>query len=805
MATLAPSSSSFRDGSSYSHLSDELAAIESRLSSLDHFLALKCTPSAASAPSGAGADPTGSLLEELSSACLPSTFHHLSERSRGLRLQVDSAHDIAEKVSGAVRRLDGLQATVTATMELAEEVMDLRRCAEGVQVCLGKGDLPGATAWVQKYQTLHSEALEGLPELQQMRSAASALSGTVLDQFEGAVQGGGVDRMQRCLPLLGPLGLASRAVESYLSFVRRLLDEQLVAAVEDCVGQPRAHQLSALYNATAAFVQQHLPLAARGLVDCDGDVHLIKEARKHCMAAASDVVDATLDAGVRSMVRKVTALVEAAQAEAQGGGAFDLFSRSSKALHAADAALDELAILLQHTESFDRFIHQALDEVAQLDRRAAEGAGLFEVERAPADELVAEASALYATLELQLLKAGVAKALSIDEIVPGSGGDGGPRVSSCVEDAFFVAQRCARRALATGHSGTASAVLNHASNALSGQLLVALTASISSAISRLPVGAGSLDLVVKQLGQLDFSDLSSLRDQVQDNLQGVGQGIASDLTQLGSQIQAQQSLGGGGGGASSDAPSSMCLVYINDLESCEEYAVRLKEELSAEVAENFQPGRGTDLLLSCLADMSLVADAFREARTLSLEDVLARLRPVLRSMVSSAMGPPDKPGAVRYALSETQFALNDASDPWAHQFVHSLDVLFAPYAHPVRGLGPASFRALLGLAASYVAERLEMSLRKRHFTQLGGLQLDKDLRSVMGFFADRGGFELRGIFARLQQIAALLNLDALAEVSDYWTVRGGALRRCLAADDVKAVLRLRDDFDPRAIQKLDLR
>ncbi len=44
----------------------------------------------------------------------------------------------------------------------------------------------------------------------------------------------------------------------------------------------------------------------------------------------------------------------------------------------------------------------------------------------------------------------------------------------------------------------------------------------------------------------------------------------------------------------------------------------------------FQSGRGTDLLLSCLMEMSGIEDAFLSARTLRLEEVLAKLRPVLK-------------------------------------------------------------------------------------------------------------------------------------------------------------------------------
>ena len=72
----------------------------------------------------------------------------------------------------------------------------------------------------------------------------------------------------------------------------------------------------------------------------------------------------------------------------------------------------------------------------------------------------------------KLLEVSVAKAIALDEISAGSA------TTSCAEDAFFVAQRCAKRGLATGHAGAASAVVNHAANTLGENLLQALVRKV---------------------------------------------------------------------------------------------------------------------------------------------------------------------------------------------------------------------------------------------------------------------------------------------------------------------------------------
>ncbi len=82
--------------------------------------------------------------------------------------QISSAHTLAEKVSGAVRQLDTLQASVQRTISLAGAVVEIRRCVEGAQACLTKSDLAGAVQWVEVSRGIDVGTLVGLPEMKQV-------------------------------------------------------------------------------------------------------------------------------------------------------------------------------------------------------------------------------------------------------------------------------------------------------------------------------------------------------------------------------------------------------------------------------------------------------------------------------------------------------------------------------------------------------------------------------------------------------------------------------------------------------------
>ena len=52
-----------------------------------------------------------------------------------------------------------------------------------------------------------------------------------------------------------------------------------------------------------------------------------------------------------------------------------------------------------------------------------------------------------------------------------------------------------------------------------------------------------------------------------------------------------------------------------------------------------------------------------------------------------------------------------------------------------------------------------------HGPQLGGMQLDKDIRMIVGYMASLTQWSIRDKFARLSQIALLLNLEQVGIVS----------------------------------------
>ena len=116
---------------------------------------------------------------------------------------------------------------------------------------------------------------------------------------------------------------------------------------------------------------------------------------------------------------------------------------------------------------------------------------------------------------------------------------------------------------------------------------------------------------------------------------------------------------------------------------------------------------------------------------------------------------------------------------------------------------------------TYVAKQLEPRIRRKRFSQLGGIQFDMDIRALTAFFVSRTSRRIRDRFGRLLQMAQLLSLETPAEVSEYWGSgsargsggmgdEGGAVAWELSPEDVRAVLALRIDWSAADIAKVRL-
>merc|ERR1711976_469685 len=116
-------------------------------------------------------------------------------------------------------------------------------------------------------------------------------------------------------------------------------------------------------------------------------------------------------------------------------------------------------------------------------------------------------------------------------------------------------------------------------------------------------------------------------------------------------------------------------------------------------------------------------------------------------------------------MSEAQHAANQAENLWVQRVVEAMQ---AQTTNLKAKLTPGNAEGVLLKMVAFVVSKLETLVSTKKFNQLGGLQLDRDIRSLRDFFIQAASSSVRDKFTRLTQIANILTVEQPHEVLQYW-------------------------------------
>jgi conserved oligomeric Golgi complex subunit 4 len=300
------------------------------------------------------------------------------------------------------------------------------------------------------------------------------------------------------------------------------------------------------------------------------------------------------------------------------------FTRQIGSLADVDVAMKEAALCIQHAESYVRFVRYSCDEVnrarrlrheheqsrLRLERERREWTssgrqqqqmadvdrGTQETKEAPYEDLeilpaatplqeaIAELGGQYATIERCLLLASMQRAFvqaSYDDpryyrpmstlvLEAGSGGGSDQALqTTLVEACFFAARRAMQRALATGHTGTASGVTNFSVECMNDVLLEVMTRRAEDlGVHPLKPGEGLL------VGSANlFNNASNL-------IRHGGAGVAAQPAKRKEELMRKQKVEQG---------IAQACAMLNDLEVAVHHTSQLEETLNRSIDTGFPP------------------------------------------------------------------------------------------------------------------------------------------------------------------------------------------------------------------------
>jgi len=794
-------------------------------------------------------------------ACVDSILESLTKIATG-----------GTQASQEIRILEEEKRRLEQQSQDVETALSLRRNSEGAAEALSSQKYDIAAKAVQEYTvqermdrlTPRALAYAGEYTVQQMETTKEVLRNTLLQRYKDAVGSSNLQMLGDLTPLLSMIDMEKEGAELYVEYLKKILleelDEAKLGSKEERpsdMPQSRASmrrekerrkkdpqtppyvQMACIYNTAVTALRHHLPMVSHFLHKADGDsavVQLVNNEVEQIIVPLFQfyIQDRQLAVVARNSQRIYSSLEEryvgrlnslVSTEESLANDMDDCgFSMEVGSLADVDGALDEAALCLQHTESYQRFLHHTINEVnkarqmrhdkeaeiKRLERERAEWATgmsqapIAEQEAAfaplqilstntPLMEVVAELGGYYSGIERCLLLASMQRAFSTRTNFIEMPQDHTLK-TSLVDTCLFATRRSAKRAFATGHRGTASAMTNFCGDTLGGVLLEVMTRRAQdSGVAKLKPGDGLLEGGLS-LFSAPHTLMKSQSEDEATRQRKMQQGIAR------------------------------ACATLNDLDVASHHVAELEKMLTTSISEGFPQSVEADQLKACVKNLSPIQESYKMAAIGAVDNLVDILKPRVRSLVSDSVGSEASTGAsfmtssvgkdrstvrMNYNLDDAAFKLSEMSEGFMARLCSSLEEVIEPLKlHLIPHLADALVLGVLGA----VAKRLEGSLRRCQFTALGALSMDSDMRDFLSFakqFLYSGEYSSNIALcractplARLLQITKLLNVDDLEDVVDLISSSKRKGNWDLKLEDAKAYLSLRVEFEGRKVNEL---
>ncbi|KAK1330580.1 hypothetical protein QTO34_010775 [Cnephaeus nilssonii] len=663
--------------------------------------------------------------------------------------------NLAENVSSKVRQLDLAKNRLYQAIQRADDILDLKFCMDGVQTALRNEDYEQAAAHIHRYLCLDKSVIELSRQgkegsmidanLKLLQEAEQRLKAIVTEKFAVATKEGDLPQVERFFKIFPLLGLHEDGLSKFSEYlckqVANKAEENLLLVLETDMR-------------IARIVETHQPIVETYYGP--GRLYtLIKYLQVECDRQVEKVVNKFIkQRNYHQQFRHV-------QSNLRNSTTEKIEPRE------LDPILTEVTLMNARSELYLSFLRKRISSDFEVgDSMASE-----EVKQAPEVSgqtpqqlllscTMQELIGLYITMEEYFMRETVNKAVALDTY------EKGQLTSSMVDDVFYIVKKCIGRALSSSSIDCLCAMINLATTEL----------------------------------ESDFRDVLCNKLRMgfpATTLQDIQRGVTSAVNIMHSSLQ--QGKFDTKGIESTDEAKLSFLVTLNNVEICSENISTLKKTLESDCTKLFSQGIGGEQAQakfdSCLSDLAAVSNKFKDL----LQEGLAELnntaiKPQVQPWINTFL-------SVSHNIEEEEFNDYEANDPWVQQFILNLEQQMAEFK---AGLSPVIYDNLTSLMTSFVAVEMERVVLKSTFNRLGGLQFDKELRSLIAYLTTVTTWTIRDKFARLSQMATILNLERVTEILDYWGANSGPLTWRLTPAEVRQVLALRIDFRNEDIKRLRL-
>ncbi|XP_037103395.1 conserved oligomeric Golgi complex subunit 4 [Syngnathus acus] len=678
---------------------------------------------------------------------------------------------LAENVSRKVRQLDLAKTRLYNVIQRADDILDLKFCTDGVQTALQNEDYEQAAAHIHRYLSLDQSVIElsrqgeesstvdaSLLLLQEAEKKLKVIVADKLDEAVAAVDLAQVERFFKIFPLLGlhDQGLA-RFGQYLCTQLASKAEENLLLATGGELGEKRAplifaETLTLLLEGIARVVETHQPIVETYY----GPGHLytlLTHLQQECDKQCQKIVDKFMQQ--REYLAKFQ-IVQSSMMKSVPGERIEP--------RELDPVLAEVALMNARAELYLRFLRRRIMADFEVGDQSVTAEHHQNVEKllkhCVLSRNMQELIGYYVPMEEYYMRESVNKAVTMDTY------EKSQLTSSMVDDCFYIVKKCISRALSSSSIDCLCAMINHANSVL----------------------------------ESDFREVlyNKLRQGFPaTTLQDIQRGVSSAVSLMQSSLQ-QGKFNTEFNIESAENAKAAFLVTLNNAEVCSENISTLKRNLENDCSKLFSQGASSGdraKIESCLSDLVNTSTKFKDLLQEGLTELnTTAIKPQVKPWISGFL-------SISHNIEEDEFNDYEANDPWVQLLIINLEQLMAEFK---TSLSPVIYDTLTSLMTSLISIEMEKTVLKCSFSRLGGLQFDKELRSLVAYLTTVTTWTIRDKFARLTQMATVLNLERVTEILDYWGPNSGPLTWRLTPAEVRQVLALRIDFRSEDIKRLRL-
>ncbi|KAL8841921.1 MAG: hypothetical protein Q9170_000701 [Blastenia crenularia] len=672
----------------------------------------------------------------------------------------------AKRLSAAVSQLDLEQARVRETLDVVEQVSELKTCVLGVTGSMGAAkDWEAAASYLHRASQIPPHILNGSfaeeivptadvpdPPNVTLAQAAESLRGLFLREFEKAAEENNGSRVTRFFKLFPLIGKADEGLDVYGRYVCRGVATRarsnLNASIEGSQrteGFSYANALTKLFEHIAQIVEQH-----GGLVTLHyGNGRMIRILERLQLEAdvqGGIIIDTWSDE--RSLDRKLTDIrsyaftflvqsflpaQSARSSTPRAGSPINKRASGASKVHdeegidtkGVDALLNEMTIM---DETASHKVEDAILTIPHLIQTSR-------LSTKVADRLIAPVT----VMTTFILRRSVERAFQLDEQPSGLSlnpsktlSSNPPYISSAVDDVMYIVDQVVERSLATSQRLIVSTVIPSVARVLDSDFIGMIQRKMRD--ESYPKAA-SQNALPPEGTILAFLVLINDLDVTSDYVRRIVQ----------SRVDVSQDISSSGGGADTTLKSLDSLFpFQDDALHARNTLKSLQQSFEAKASELISDGIYVVFKNVVKPRLRLLlSDAFRD--------------------IDYQLSESELDEAHQYPLESDEGIGQGPDDTVQYHFQRGWEALTKPIS---RLFTDRNFERLLLTIISYLAEVLEKRIWSYYgrINGLGAVRLERDIANLANVVIRGGRYGLRDAFMRCYQICFVMNME-----EDEWS------------------------------------